>query len=327
MQSEWIIDHPFRTLSGEQHQARRKESLNLSDFSRLSLVEFVSAFENARDDAPIADFAWRLGTCYDLDALGHLGKALRSAPRLGDALQVLINGFPLLQSGADIALQVEDDAVRFCYRILDNRIWPRHADAEFTLGFVASIAAAFGATPDTFRAIAFETPEDAKTSALRHAIGLDISYGGDTNSILLPARLLDNRAISASSLEDYGQALRQMASQLHVSGQDEPVARRVQHTILRRLGHAPVDQTQIAAALGMSERSLRRYLSAEQISFQALLDECRHHFAEALLVRTDLPLSEIAYRIGYGEQSTFSRAAREWFAMSPAAFRRQNRPL
>ena len=77
----------------------------------------------------------------------------------------------------------------------------------------------------------------------------------------------------------------------------------------------------VAKALGLSERTLHRRLSAEGTGFAQLVDDARK--ARALLLLEDPKLSgaEIAFLLGYGEPSTFFRAFRRWTGDTPRAFR------
>ena len=53
------------------------------------------------------------------------------------------------------------------------------------------------------------------------------------------------------------------------------------------------------------------------------MDRVRKALAEQYLMEGKLQLSEIAYLLGYSELSTFSRAAKTWFGVSPTAYRRR----
>lgn len=78
----------------------------------------------------------------------------------------------------------------------------------------------------------------------------------------------------------------------------------------------------VAAALELASRSLQRRLSAAGLSFHDLVEEARRAHAEAFL-RRDPPLSlaEIAFMLGYTEQSTFQQAFKRWTGMTPGEFR------
>jgi AraC-like DNA-binding protein len=76
-----------------------------------------------------------------------------------------------------------------------------------------------------------------------------------------------------------------------------------------------------AAALAMSEATLRRRLAEEATSFTALLTDLRMCQALALLQGTDLPVGEVAAAVGYGSPSRFAVRFRARFGLSPRDIR------
>lgn len=82
---------------------------------------------------------------------------------------------------------------------------------------------------------------------------------------------------------------------------------------------------EVAAALGTSERSLRRRLQEEGRGFRELVDEVRFVKAKQLL-REDLPVDAVAQALGYSESAAFIHAFRRWAGVTPAAWRRQPPP-
>ena len=81
------------------------------------------------------------------------------------------------------------------------------------------------------------------------------------------------------------------------------------------------DAEEVARALGLSERSLRRALSEEGQSFRDLLAEARYTKAQHLLRHTTLPIEAIAQQLGYAESAAFIHAFQRWAGMSPSVFR------
>jgi AraC-like DNA-binding protein len=77
-----------------------------------------------------------------------------------------------------------------------------------------------------------------------------------------------------------------------------------------------------ADRLHMSARTLQRRLEAEHTSFTALVDATRERLARELLADLALPLAEIAYRLGFSDLATFSRAFKRWTGRPPGLFRR-----
>tara|TARA_R110002111_G_scaffold94190_3_gene146192 strand:- start:6406 stop:7341 length:936 start_codon:yes stop_codon:yes gene_type:complete len=76
--------------------------------------------------------------------------------------------------------------------------------------------------------------------------------------------------------------------------------------------------TAAARHLHMSERTLKRHLQAEGISFRQLLERVRKDRAERLLNQGALSISEIADRLGFSDASTFSQAFKRWTGTAPS---------
>lgn len=83
----------------------------------------------------------------------------------------------------------------------------------------------------------------------------------------------------------------------------------------------------IASLLHMSARTLQRRLESEGTRFGEVLDTVRERRARKLLDDPSIPLAEVAYRAGFADLATFSRAFKRWTGLPPGAFRRRDRPV
>ena len=77
----------------------------------------------------------------------------------------------------------------------------------------------------------------------------------------------------------------------------------------------------IAAELNMSDHTFQRRLAAEGTSFTELVDDTRRELAQHHLADRRVTLAEIAYLLGYADQSTFFRASHRWFDEAPGEYR------
>ena len=80
-------------------------------------------------------------------------------------------------------------------------------------------------------------------------------------------------------------------------------------------------QDDVAAALHVSTRTLRRQLADEDTTFRAVVEQTREQLAEELLKR-DLTVEQVAYRLGYSEASSFVHAFTRWKAIAPRTWAR-----
>jgi AraC-like DNA-binding protein len=73
----------------------------------------------------------------------------------------------------------------------------------------------------------------------------------------------------------------------------------------------------------MSPRTLQRRLAEEGGVFNDLLDTIRFRAAKSYLAQGDIAGSEVAYLLGFAEQSSFNRAFKRWSGLTPSEYRRR----
>jgi AraC-like DNA-binding protein len=81
----------------------------------------------------------------------------------------------------------------------------------------------------------------------------------------------------------------------------------------------------MAELTSTSERTLRRRLRDEGVSYRSILAATQSNDALELLGDKSLSITAIAERMGYADVSTFSQAFKRWHGVSPAAYRRLGR--
>jgi AraC-like DNA-binding protein len=78
----------------------------------------------------------------------------------------------------------------------------------------------------------------------------------------------------------------------------------------------------VARALHMSARTLQRRLEEEGTRFSEVVDDVREKSARRLAADPALSLAEVAYRLGFADLATFSRAFKRWTGVPPGTWRR-----
>lgn len=91
---------------------------------------------------------------------------------------------------------------------------------------------------------------------------------------------------------------------------DPPLVQRVRRAIRDALPHDAPKVADVAKALGLGPRTLHRRLAAEGTSFGEVLDSTRHRVA----------VGEVAYLVGFREQSSFFRAFKRWTGETPTRY-------
>lgn len=78
----------------------------------------------------------------------------------------------------------------------------------------------------------------------------------------------------------------------------------------------------VANVLGKSPRTLQRHLKEHAITYGTLLDQERGVVARGYLADRSLSISEVAFLIGFSEQSSFNHAFKRWTERTPSEYRK-----
>jgi len=81
------------------------------------------------------------------------------------------------------------------------------------------------------------------------------------------------------------------------------------------------NESSLARLFGLNERTFRRRLKEEGNTLRALLSTVRREWSRHLLSDTELPVSEIAWILGYSDPTVFARAFRTWTTHGPSEWR------
>lgn len=152
-----------------------------------------------------------------------------------------------------------------------------------------------------------------------------IAFGAEFNEVAFPARLLNFPIPSADGTlfemlkrvadDRLGRLRRRTDAQIL-----NAVRARLDGQI--RLGRTSLRE--MATALGISQRTLQRKLTDAGATFGGLVDEVRREQAMRYVRDSSLSLTEVAFLLGYSDQSAFNHAFRKWFDAAPSAWRREN---
>ena len=260
-----------------------------------------------------------VGSRYRFTTLGPLGFAMASASTLADATRLVLDYGDLFDPF--VAIELQGDESRF-----DVTAQPRLVSPEL-VRFVTERAVA--ALLTTWRDIARRDllPRGVSFAFARPAVdepyarltGLQVGFAATQTRLSMDAA---DMALPLAHADAYAVRVAQaQCRQLRDAVRDRAsVAGRVK-TLLRAHSEGVPDMVEVAAALCIAERTLRRRLQKEGTTFAALCDEIRRSTAEHLLSSSHLPIARIAGHLGYAEPASFIHAFKRWRGRTPGAFR------
>jgi AraC-like DNA-binding protein len=151
--------------------------------------------------------------------------------------------------------------------------------------------------------------------------GTDVEFDADADEIVFSASIASLPIVGRDTY--LNKLLRRYAEEALAS---QPVLRvsnhsRVERIIPQLLPHGRAELSEVARQLGMSSRTLSRKLREEGVTYAEILDKLRLALAKRYLSDRELPVTEIAWLLGYREVSSFAHAFKRWIGMTPRKFR------
>lgn len=332
-----------RRASQPEHHIPAVHALHLADVARRWNIGKEALFSGIVDTASLAEPAAQL-SIPTLEKLVARARALTGEPALGIhvGMQMRISAHGYLGFAAMAASSVREAlelATRFAptrTTALDLRVEQKGSSASLVLTEHADFGTARDAvllaltvgiwqigTALTGRelggTIDLVIPAPDYASRLGQSLS-SLRFGQRDNRLTFDASVLDLPLVMADPVA-LRLAREQCERALDALG-PAPIAGRVRAMLPRReRGFRSLGE--VADALGMSTRTLKRRLAEEATSFSDVTEDARRERAMELLQTTELPLDEIAERLGYSDQANFGRAFRRWTGGTPAAFRRR----
>ncbi len=170
-----------------------------------------------------------------------------------------------------------------------------------------------------------DAPSDATLDEYETLLGAKLRFGAPTFEARFPRIWLDLPVTNADTelFAELSRIAEQRLATRKRETNERPIIRATRERILERLSRGRPSLPEVAESLGLTKRSLQRRLADENVSFSNLLDEVRREIVPRYLREKELSLTEIAFLLGFSEQSTFNHTFRQWFSMTPNAWRSQ----
>ena len=255
------------------------------------------------------------------DALNPLAGLVAHASSLRQAFASLESFRSLLGDGPTFALHEAQGKLHVrCLGATEQPLHIRRYLAEVALaGLFCRLKQCKVAEHVELVCFAYEPPEYA-TEYLRLFDGR-VRFGQPATEMRLDAPLLGSAPTHADAeLHDTLSAL--AARRVQRMTDRAPYAVRVHDALIWQ--RPPRDMTMhgVARKLGVSVRSLRRYLTAEGKTFAELTAGALECLAKRALLDERRTISQTAQELGFADETSFHRAFKRWTGTTPMQYRR-----
>lgn len=282
-----------------------------------SLIELgVAAVRETGDIA----FGLHLAEHYRPNSFGVLDYLAHSSRTLGEAIRHLCRYNRLFQDAAETVLEIHGARAEIWQRMLGGFSLPP-AMNENSMANLVVIGRELTGLDLIPLEVTFVHPEPPYSSEHARLFKTRVRFNAERDGIVLPVTALDLPIRNADPR--LSQILERHAAE--ILSRTPRVARfshRVRELCASELREGAPTAGHIASKLEMSERTLRRRLSDEGTTFEAILDDLRRDLSERYLGEPKLSIEDVALMLGYSEAGAFRRAFKRWHGRSPAEHRR-----
>jgi AraC-like DNA-binding protein len=251
-------------------------------------------------------------------AFGALDYLVGSADTIGGCCESALLHFPMVASDVWLECDTLEDEGRVLRAVGDSQV-PTVA-LEFTIAAILHRLRYVSDGSFVPVRVGLPVPRPETDPVRERLYGVALVYDFPCAEIAIDAHTWRS---PASRADPYLYAtLERMAIQLQLQQPGDPPLEAALRARLRiALAQGRAEPGRMAASLGVSERTLQRRLAETGRSFTGVMDDFRRNESARLLCDRKLHLVEIAARLGYAEQTSFTRAFRRWTGTTPAAWR------
>jgi AraC-like DNA-binding protein len=261
---------------------------------------------------------------FDCRDLGLLYYAMASSDTLGGALK-RASRYSRITNEA-IVLQYRE-ALEPTLRLTYSGI-PRHTDRqqiEFCIVAMVRVSRLLSGRQFLPKRVSMMHVRSKGISKFARFLGKDIEFGSDVDEIGFPAGSAEWALLNADPRLNKI-LLKVCDENLNARKSNNGAFRiTVENVIAPLLPHGQAQAHAVAKRLGMSERTLARRLTKEGVTFIEVLQQLKASLASRYLEDDGMPISRIAWLLGFEDASSFSHACRRWTGKSPRELRRFDR--
>ncbi|CAA0093651.1 putative HTH-type transcriptional regulator [Zhongshania aliphaticivorans] len=296
---------------------------NIEDVdSRYPVDDLLNLYELVASQTQTPDIGLYLGRIDYINRLNLQLYACSACATFREYLNVMPSVLRIVGDIGEVKVRRDSEFIRLDWQPLAPETAQQRYLSDSSLAAAAVIVNSVCVRPIVIRAAHFSYPQPEDLSMLIQQFGVHLLFNQPNSCLYIDRACLDYALIRLDA--NWVQALAQPIRYLfedNKGSNDFVVALR--KTLLRLLPSGDMSIDKAAEALNISRRTLQRRLAEQGTQFLHVLQELRAELAIQYLSDERLSITDIAFLLGYMDQSSFSGAFRSWHGKSPRDFRKQ----
>lgn len=304
----------------------REAGITLSDIEdadrRYPVDALFALYELVGGKTSTPDIGLYIGRIDYINRLNLQLYACSACTTFREYLNVMPSVLRIVGDIGEVKVRRDGEFIRLDWQPLAPESASQRYLTDSSLAVAAAIVDSVCVRPIPVRAAHFSYSQPADLNLLQQHFGDNLLFDQPTSCLYLDRASLDYALIrlDANWVQALAQPIRYLFEDNNNSN-DFIVA--VRKTLLRLLPSGDMNIDKAAEALNISRRTLQRRLAEQGTQFLQVLQELRAELAIQYLGDERLSITDIAFLLGYMDQSSFSGAFRSWHGQSPRDFRKQ----
>jgi AraC-like DNA-binding protein len=287
---------------------------------RISVKNQIQFLSVVADKLPDPFLGIHLAEGIELREMGMLYYVIASSETLGEALRRLGRYCSLNNEGVRITCHEGKDISVKCEYVGVSRLSDRH-QIECFVALLVRLCRLLTGLSLSPTGVKFAHRRTELPAEIKKVFGCEVAFGSDVDEVVYPQRAASIATVNADTY--LNSLLVKYCEEALSSRRVQSCAWRlkVENAIVPLLPHGQAKIGEIAKRLGVSERTLMRLLASEGCTFSGILDAMRLDLGKSYLREQNLPNSEVAWLLGFGEVGAFSHACKRWTGKTPKQLR------
>ncbi len=248
-----------------------------------------------------------------------LGVALMASSTIKEAMDRLLQFYQIITDEVDVRINAGENVTELCFSPFPDRPLPAAASVDAFMAVTITYARTLDEESLKPRSVELMHDRPENTQRFDELFRAPIVFSAPDNRISFYNSDILKPLPAANS--EIARKNDQIAIEYLSRFRKDRLDYQVHEKLIELLALGEPSLDKVARSIGMSTRSLSRYLGRRNTSYRDILTETRKQLAVQYLRQMRFSIIDVAFRLGYSDSSNFTRAFKQWFGRSPSDFR------
>jgi len=296
------------------------ESMLIEEDQRLPLSIYQEIWQLALEKSQTPELGLCIAQEDGIEDLGLVAHVVYNSATLGEGVRQYVRLFSVVNESFE--LEFEENNQQGCLKFINK--FPNCyniSDMERTLAIAVNRTTKAIGIGNMVHAVHFQHSKPAYAKKYQELFNCKVLFDQPCCEVIFDSRMLTlkpkrrNPHMRAATLSYANQIMSRLFKR--------SISHKVKRLIEKHIGDGTFDAEQASNQLNMSRQTLYRKLKNDGASYSELVDQVRQDKAFYMLKQSSMPLTVIAYDLGFSELSAFTRAFKRWTGKNPAEYRKQ----